>query len=263
MVVNRFAPKNLLKGFVWKTCGPSLQHRLRRFHAVRQIRQNRHFREPEMQLIKSLVSRGDRVADVGANLGVYTTELSLAAGPAGKVYSFEPVRENYDILSTVVRKMHLDNVLTFNLALGSSPAESYIVIPDMEDFRGFYWAHLASPGDQGRREKVKVGTFDELFSSGVIQRLEFIKCDVEGGELEVLLGGVEMIQSQTPGWLIEVSRQTSDRVFKLLQGLGYRSFVFNERLIETHSYRDKEFSNYFFFHPASMIWRQLSPYVGS
>jgi FkbM family methyltransferase len=199
-----------------------------------------------MTLIQSLVRSGDYVADVGANVGVYTKELSLAVGPTGKVYSFEPVSENYDILTAFAKKRRLDNVHPFRAALGLHLSEGEIVIPDMKGFTGFYWAHLSRAGEKGRRQPVKVLTLDDLFKRRVVARLDFIKCDVEGGELEVLRGGLALLAACRPAWLIEVSRDTSGEVFRLFHELGYQAHVYSDQLTRVDAYRDKEFSNYFF-----------------
>jgi FkbM family methyltransferase len=202
-----------------------------------------------MQALKSLVSPGNSVADIGANVGVYTKELSSLVGSTGHVFSFEPIVDTFEILRAVITKANLCNVHPFNVALGSQPAEHEMVIPDLGGFTGYYWAHFARSGDTGRREKVKVLTLDELWKANTIKRLNFIKCDVEGGELEVIRGGLGLIGSQLPGWLLEVSRETSDELFRIFKGFGYQSFVYDKQLIKTEGYRDKEFSNYFFLHP--------------
>jgi FkbM family methyltransferase len=246
--------KELVKTLISKNCSPKMLQTLRRIHAIYQIKHNRHFREPEMALIKSLVAKDDVAADIGANVGVYTNELSRAVGPQGRVFSFEPVSDNYDILARLVLKAHLRNVSAYRVALGSALSECEMVIPEMGAFTGYYWAHVAHAHDRGRRELVKVMTLDELYREEVFDRLNFIKCDVEGSELDVILGGLEIIRSQVPACLIEVSRDKSSDVFEIMHSLGYRGFVFDRRLIETSGYRDQEFSNYFFLHPRSAAW---------
>jgi FkbM family methyltransferase len=249
--------KEFVKDIILKSCSADMQQRLRRTHAVYQITHNRHYREPEMEMIRNLVCEGDVVADIGANVGVYTHELSLAVGAHGQVFSFEPVSDNYDILTTLALKADLRNVSAYRVALGSTSTECEIVVPDMGGFTGYYWAHMAQPKDKGRREVVKVTTLDNLYRDRIFDRLNFIKCDVEGGELDVIVGGLEIIRSQVPGWLIEVSKDASKDVFEILKDLGYRAYVFDGRLIETRGYRDREFSNYFFLHPRSAAWARL------
>jgi FkbM family methyltransferase len=180
-------------------------------------------------------------------------------GSYGRVYAFEPILENYEILEAVIKKARLCNVDPFHAALGSEMGERMMVIPDLEGFTGFYWAHFADTGESGRQRTVNVLTLDKLKENKKIQRLDFIKCDVEGRELEVIGGGLGLIRSQLPGWLLEVSRRASSGVFSILKNIGYRAFVYNSKLIETENYRDKEYSNYFFFHPSSHIWKRVLP----
>ena len=254
--------KALLKNFVVRACGPHIQQTLRRFYLTRQIVNSQSFREPEMQTLKTLVSRGDCVADIGANVGVYTKELSLLVGSQGKVYSFEPVSENYAVLRNVIRTARLHNVQAFHIALGSDSKQARIVIPDLGGFAGYYWAHFAQPGDSGRFELVNVQTLDGLAGEQTLQQLDFIKCDVEGSELEVLHGGAELIQRWKPGWLMEVSQKTSTEVFNFFcEKLGYYAYVYNGGLRQTTGYRDKEYSNYFFLHHSSAVWRRAQALI--
>ncbi len=249
--------KELLKSLIWRTCSPQLQQKFRRFYLAKRVIKNKGSREPEIGALRSLVSTGDSVADVGANVGVYTKELSSLVGPSGQINSFEPISENYEILETVITKAHLSNVRSFRAALGLQLGQREMVIPDLGGFTGYYLAHFAHPNDSGRRETVDVLTLDELWKRNTIQWLDFIKCDVEGSELEVIRGGLELIHSERPGWLLEVSRKASGEVFSLLRDLGYRGFVYDGKWTQTESYRDKEFSNYFFFHPQSKIWKRV------
>ena len=144
--------KSLAKKLIVHSCGAGLQHKIRQFHTIYQITHNRHFREPEMQVLGNFISPGFAVADIGANVGVYTHAFSRGVGAEGKVYSFEPVSQNYAILNVLVRKARLNNVVPFRVALGSQSIETEMVIPEMDGFTEYYWAHLAKPGDQGRKE---------------------------------------------------------------------------------------------------------------
>jgi hypothetical protein len=56
---------------------------------------------------------------------------------------------------------------------------------------------------------------------------------------------------------MEVSRNTSVQLFRLMHTQGYRAFIYQGKLIPTDTYRDKEASNYFFFHPESKMWKRL------
>ncbi|HEY8154700.1 MAG TPA: FkbM family methyltransferase [Myxococcota bacterium] len=131
------------------------------------------------------VQRGDRVWDVGANVGLYTLKLLEATGAEGRVYAFEPSPVNRARLATAVGERA--NAVVVPLALG-----------DRDDSMKF---------EQGRDElgatsrlldasmdgiDVRVARGDSLVAAGEVAAPNVIKIDVEGFELDVLrgLGGV-------------------------------------------------------------------------
>src|SRR6266852_5339598 len=122
--------KQLLKALL-RICSPRLQHRLRRAYVTRRVLKSQGPAESEMAILKSLISAGDSVADIGANVGVYTREFSLLVGQGGRVYSCEPVVENYHILEDVTRKAGLSNVHLFNAAIASEVGQRQMVIPNL------------------------------------------------------------------------------------------------------------------------------------
>lgn len=252
--------QELIKDLISRWTSPRFQHALRRFYLAREVARGQPSQERESAVLGSLVGRGDMVADVGANVGVYTVQLSCLVGVEGRVYAFEPLAENHAILEKVVRRARLSNVRLFHAALGPRRARREMAIPELPRFRGYYRAHFAGVAEAGRRRTVDVVTLDDLRMEGVIPRLDFAKCDVEGGELEVIQGGLQVIRSDRPAWLMEVSRATSDEVFRVLAGFGYRAFVYDGTLVPTERYQDGRFSNYFFLHPESRSGpRVMSP----
>jgi FkbM family methyltransferase len=230
-----------------------LPHRQReqlRFRILaRQVVAGEPIREKEIELIRRLVGAGDRTADIGANVGLFTRELAALVTPTGHVYSFEPVMNNHKILLAVVERAHLDNVTIFNVALGAQAGERTIVVPDADGFVGYYQAHFDSDGKEaGRREVIATTTLDTLFAKKSLPPLDFVKCDVEGAELEVLRGGVQLIRASKPGFMIEVSKGTSAECFAFFHDLEYSSYVYDGELRSTKGYLDGQFSNYFFLH---------------
>src|SRR5689334_13567390 len=73
--------------------------------------------EPDLFALRNLVRRGACCFDIGANIGVYTKELSALVGPTGKVKAFEPVQETFAALSRNIRRLGLKNVEVYNLAI--------------------------------------------------------------------------------------------------------------------------------------------------
>src|SRR5215469_11905501 len=66
--------------------------------------------ERDAVVARKLISPGDTVLDIGANIGVYSRMLSRCVGPQGTVYAFEPIPHTFDFLSNNIRKLGLKNV---------------------------------------------------------------------------------------------------------------------------------------------------------
>ena len=254
---------NRLKRIVLALAGESGARRLRRAYLSRTVARNRQIHEREMRVLPSLVRKGDVVADIGANVGLYTTVLADLVGSTGKVYAFEPIEDNYEILLEVIRRAGLRNVQAKKLALGRAFGTGRMVIPSAHEMEGYYQAHLTNgDGEHGRHETVSITSIDALCDSGELTDPNMIKCDVEGGELDVLAGAARMLERARPTMLIEVSRTTSDACFQFLADLGYRAFVFDgARCVPTSHYLHQQYSNYFFAHSDSESSMLLSNLV--
>lgn len=81
------------------------------------------FMEIDAPLVKHLISSGDYVVDIGASIGIYTKFLSQLVGPAGKVWSFEPISDTFEFLTNNVRKLGLENVELVNAAVSDKDGQ--------------------------------------------------------------------------------------------------------------------------------------------
>lgn len=229
---------------------------IRCLYLTKKVIEDQKGHEADIQFLKEIVWPGDHVVDVGANIGLYTKHLSQLTGPIGKVFSFEPISQNLAVLKAVIQKLQLTNVQLFHGAVSSKVGRGEVVVPETGAFEGFYLARFAQDGDKGIRETVEVFSLDNLLGQGKLLDVDFIKCDVEGAEMEVLNGSNNLIKQSHPCWLIEVSRDISQEVFSFLQAYGYKAFVYREKLIPTSAFQDGQFSNYFFLHPESKYWKR-------
>ncbi len=175
-------------------------------------------------IIKDLIDVGDWAVDIGAHAGVYTKYLSKYVGQSGRVFSFEPVQMTFQALSNTVKKLKLHNVSLFQLALSNQASKGCMVIPfDQNGNKDYYGATFFEEcRDPLRGEPVQSETLDNILLAKS-RRISFIKCDVEGNELNVLAGGHRIISRFRPALLIEVknNKKTLDA---LLSPLGYYGY---------------------------------------
>ncbi|MCM8769827.1 MAG: FkbM family methyltransferase [Candidatus Omnitrophica bacterium] len=207
--------------------------------------------EPECGFLQYLIQADSTCFDVGAAQGRYTLVMSQLAR-AGHVYSFEPGDYFFRILSVIKVFHRLKNVTLVKTAVGDKSGWGWLVIPLKKSRKpGFALAHLASDGDHGFiRQKVPVTSLDEFSQEKGINKVNFIKCDVEGSELLVFKGARKLLERCRPIILCELSAECLARtgscprdVFAFLDQLGYRAYILRKNLSPVNP---NETYNFFF-----------------
>ncbi len=174
------------------------------------------------------------VFDVGAHSGQYA-KLFARAAAEGRVYAFEPGSYARSILRTVVWARGLANVAVLPMALGAAAGLDTLSVPVKHRASfGFGLAHLGAPQqrwDAVAQELVSLTTLDAVAAALALERLDFVKADIEGWELSLLRGGEQTLRRFRPRLLIELSGEhlarAGDRLddaFAFLAGLGYAAF---------------------------------------
>jgi FkbM family methyltransferase len=248
--------KNIAKRIALRAFPERVLHFIKKVHYARVVRKLSENEEPDLKVVRHLVRMGNQVADLGANIGIYTKHLSELVGVAGRVYSVEPTSLTFDILRSNVRKLGLKNVELKNCAISDVDGYVTMEVPQYESGgENFYTAHVIRHQGPGflRRSVVPSTTIDSLFS-GMPSPLHFIKCDVEGHELSCVRGAVCTIHRSKPAWLIEISGNPDDeksgshQVFHLLLASGYQAYYFDGAKLRVRKTRDSSI-NYFFLCP--------------
>lgn len=226
---------------------------VKKYHYAHLLRNVAETDEIDFKVIKNLVSCGDHVIDVGANVGVYTKYLSDLVGINGKVYSIEPIPLTFDILSSNVKKLKLGNASLFECAISDADREVTMEVPLYDSgWENFYQARIIyeDSGVKKRRVIVNSKTLDGLFSK-LAGNISFIKCDVEGHELQCVRGANKIIMESKPAWLIELSgdpdkaKSAAHEMLRVLREKGYDAFWFDGKKLKKRCYGDKSV-NYFF-----------------
>lgn len=150
---------------------------------------------------------GDVVVDAGAHIGSFTVIASDLVGPAGRVHAFEPHPENMALL--VENTLGRANVTRHTEALGSFLGTA--MMPRVLEAN----TGVARLGDGDL--PVKVAPLDFM-----VNRVDFLKVDVEGSELALLQGARRLISENAPKVVMEVDGWSPQPVVDELASLGYR-----------------------------------------
>ncbi len=205
---------------------------LRKIHYVRVLRTVTEAYDSDFTVLKHLINKGDHVVDLGAHVGTCTKFLSDLVGPDGHVYSVEPFPSSFNILRYNIKKLALKNVELINCAVSNTSGRMTMEVPRFTELgESFYDARIVSKGSTSRwrQAEVDVNTVDSLFID-MGNEISFVKCDVEGQELECLSGAKELISRDGPAWLIEISQMEPpihQRICDLLSAAGYNEFWFD------------------------------------
>jgi FkbM family methyltransferase len=217
--------------------------------------------------IGRLVPRTGIVFDVGAHAGQYT-KLFARAASQGRVYAFEPGSYARSILRATVWLYWLSNVAVVPIALGSKTGLDTLTIPIKGSGSfGFGLSHLGKPSERWpavAQEIVAATTIDAVVATLGLDRVDFIKADIEGWELRLLHGAESTLEHFRPRLLLELSSATlaraGDRLedaFTFLAARGYRAFRFvpDAGLVPTTAPIDGDF----WFIPADDLSGKASP----
>lgn len=147
--------------------------------------------------VRTLVRPGDVAVDVGASFGAYTALLARLVGPAGRVDAFEPQSDVFAHLSA--RVSGVPNVHLVHAGVADHSGVGHMVVPAIAG--GIPETALGSlqrddSGTPADTESIPVTTLDEHCRG--FDRLNFLKVDVEGGDLDVLRGGRDTLQRLRP-----------------------------------------------------------------
>jgi FkbM family methyltransferase len=155
----------------------------------------------KMALAARWVNSGDTVFDIGAHVGIYTLLFSGRVGNPGHVVSFEPSPRNVAFLRRHVQLNRLGNVTVIEAALSSSARTARFSLTD-----SLSTGHLASCGTLD----VQTLTIDAVVESQ--HRVPaLMKIDVEGAEMEVLLGAEGALTDVRPVILIATHSEALKR----------------------------------------------------
>lgn len=164
------------------------------------------YEEKEWRFIGRFLKLEMTFFDIEANQGFYTLLAAKKVGQKGKVFAFEPVPREFRNLKQNIFINRFQNIKAEALALGSR--EGFVNMFVCLNGKGSY-SSLQLPSEKVRARKkiikIPITTLDEYVRRNTISSIDFIKIDVEGGELDVLKGGENVLSKMRPVLMCEVS----------------------------------------------------------
>lgn len=185
--------------------------------------------EPELTYLDRLLSPGKVFVDGGANFGIYTVVASKLVGNSGVVLSFEPSPENFAILQRNVELNKMENVKVFCSAISDRDGTTRLYHIDNAPNSYSLGKDVNPTTDY---EEISTVSLDSVLQREGLERVDFLKLDVEGAEELVLRGAKSLFSRMRPIVLFEVSESATKRLglstdgaWKMLEKLRYKLFT--------------------------------------
>jgi FkbM family methyltransferase len=157
------------------------------------------------KLFSVFCREGCTVVDVGANIGVTAVIAGLLVS-TGCVLALEPVPGTFEYLARNVTDSNLTNVKCFNKAAAAAEGHVRLVTRPGYSFAAFVgYDEVLARYTEYDEERVESITLDQLVANEELSRVDFIKIDVEGFELEVLRGSTRILERFQPAVLLEAN----------------------------------------------------------
>jgi FkbM family methyltransferase len=185
------------------------------------------------QLLWHLVPSKVCVFDIGANIGYHTLLIAALLEGRGSLHAFEPWREVFDWLAQNIWRNGFSCVHTHQIALSDSDGDGQLLLP-MD--RAYTNASLV-PGftSQGRKIPIHMQRFDTYCHDYGVTRVDLIKLDVEGAEIQVLRGMSDLLDRWRPDIICEVLEPYALELDTFFRTTAYRKFqITSSGLQERH-----------------------------
>jgi FkbM family methyltransferase len=145
--------------------------------------------------IDKLVTVGDTVVDIGANIGYFSAHAAVAVGKTGKVFAMEPEAKNFGYLRTNCDLIndYGFNCVPYHLAASSANGETTLNIHKYSTYHTLE-AEFSDLDKIEDKQTVRMVTLDDWATAQGIDRIALLKIDTEGHEPKVLEGARKLFQ---------------------------------------------------------------------
>lgn len=164
------------------------------------------FESEDIRSVLKLLPENPVVIDIGANFGIYSILIASFCSDS-QVHSFEPVPHTASLLRSNVERNGVDERITINNVAVGSESGKFLITTDR--YAGNYL--LTNKNYNGNAEEVSIIRLDDYVAQKGLNRIDFIKCDVEGAEFLVMKGASHVLASLRPIVMLEIAEEWTRR----------------------------------------------------
>lgn len=169
------------------------------------------------------VNKGNTLLDIGGNIGFYTIKQSQRVGNSGKIWVFEPNPEVFQRLIQNLKENKINNAIPVSKAVGSVNGKVFFRAPKNATQEGSLCNYVKMPSPVENVIEVDCVTLDDFVQQNGIFKIDLLKVDVEGNEIEVLKGGVQKALPLTEKIVLEFhGNETKEKVIRFAEENNFK-----------------------------------------
>lgn len=179
-------------------------------------------------ILAKYIKPGDTVIEAGANIGSETLLIAKLAGN-GQVYAFEPNPYTFERLKINTSINELSNIHAYDYALGeTNKTIQFNIYPKNFCNSGMSSKYMET--SQTRKIDVTQKTLDSFLADNNVGKVDFIKMDIQGAEMDMLMGAADTIARYKPTIFTEACEPYNDTkvLYGLLKNAGYGIYLIGD-----------------------------------
>ena len=174
--------------------------------------------------LNDYLKRGDKVIDIGANVGAVTLESSKKIENSGKVYSIEPHPQIYKYFIGNVRLNRLKNVKTFNFALGNKDGIAFLSDKHSDDQNSIITNENGISVKLKKLDDLEIN--EDFIDLIILDTIGYEKFIVEGGK--DIFKRTKCVHFPVLEKFFKNFDYTYKDIFKILEDIGFKIYEFTE-----------------------------------
>ena len=124
------------------------------------------------------INTNDTVIDIGAHIGLFSLLVSQLC-KTGKILSFEPVSENFDLLVSNLKLNHIENISPFNMAVSKNSGRLDLFLNNDQSAHNIF-------SKSSESISVESTSLQKIFDENKISSCKLLKLDCEGAEYQII-----------------------------------------------------------------------------
>jgi len=124
------------------------------------------------------ISKNDTVIDIGAHIGLFSLLVYQRSG-CDKIFSYEPIRDNFDLLISNLELNHITSIHPFNLAVSKKSTKLNLFLNDDQSAHSIF-------SNNSTAVTVESTSLQKIFDDNDILSCKLLKLDCEGAEYDII-----------------------------------------------------------------------------